>query len=32
MKYKCLLGVDFGFVDFVKYVELFGVKGLWVIN
>lgn len=32
MKYKCFLGVEFGLVDYVKYVELFGVKGLCVIN
>lgn len=27
-----MLGVDFGLVDFVKYVEVFGVKGIWVIS
>lgn len=30
MKYGCFLGVDFGLVDFVKYVESFGVKGYCV--
>lgn len=30
MKYNWFFGVDFGLVDFVKYVEVFGVKGVWV--
>lgn len=32
MKYKRSSGVDFGPVDFVKYVESFGAKGLRVTN
>lgn len=32
MKYKRLSGVDFGPVDFVKYAESFGAKGLRVTN
>lgn len=32
MKYKRSSGVDFGPVDFVKYAESFGVKGLRVTN
>ncbi|HGZ8976501.1 TPA: acetolactate synthase AlsS [Staphylococcus aureus] len=32
MKYKRSLGVDFGPVDFVKYAESFGAKGLRVTN
>ncbi|EJN0116352.1 acetolactate synthase AlsS [Staphylococcus aureus] len=32
MKYKRSSGVDFGHVDFVKYAESFGAKGLRVTN
>lgn len=32
MKYKRASGVDFGPVDFVKYAEAFGAKGLRVTN
>lgn len=32
MKYKRSSGVDFGTVDFVKYAESFGAKGLRVTN
>ena len=32
MKYKRSSGVDFGPVDFVKYAESFGAKGLRVTN
>lgn len=32
MKYKRSSGVDFGLVDFVKYAESFGAKGLRVTN
>ncbi|MEJ7307229.1 thiamine pyrophosphate-dependent enzyme, partial [Staphylococcus epidermidis] len=32
MKYERSSGVDFGSVDFVKYAESFGAKGLRVTN
>ena len=32
MKYERSAGVDFGSVDFVKYAESFGAKGLRVTN
>ena len=32
MKYKRSSGVDFGPIDFVKYAESFGAKGLRVTN